>query len=304
MSNIDEIHVIREKRLVEYSESHCWQYDIRLNNLESDILNARLPREELLSLNVSDFEFKPVYTQEDKRECAIFIERHEWLATLSQFPTHWFMTTYKGVLAGVLIFNMPNAFSKVLGEDTSTLERLISRGACISWSPKNLASHFLMQSIRWMVENTQYRLFTAYSDVQAKEIGTIYQACNFHYLGQKFGGGRQYVNPYTDRWVTDRAFRARSFYKRYAKELGIEWNTNWNKNHKIFWELMPGGVEDAIRAMSKKKLSEAKFRDIPKKHKYAYILGRDKRETKRLNKLFLNNVKTYEYPKRELEMED
>lgn len=43
-----------------------------------------------------------------------------------------------------------------------------------------------------MVKNTQYRLFTAYSDTEAKELGTIYQACNFYYLGKKSGAGYQY----------------------------------------------------------------------------------------------------------------
>ena len=80
---------------------------------------------------------------------------------------------------------MPNAFSKLLGKNTNDLERLISRGACISWSPKNLGSAFLMWCLRWMVKNTDYRIFTAYSDPTARELGTIYQACNFYYLGQK-----------------------------------------------------------------------------------------------------------------------
>ena len=36
-----------------------------------------------------------------------------------------------------------------------------------------------------MVNNTQYRLFTAYSDPQALELGQIYTALNFYCLGQK-----------------------------------------------------------------------------------------------------------------------
>ena len=296
--NIAEIHQLREERLKHYDKDWCWQYDIRINNLSRDIQESNLPREELLNLTIKDFDFNVVTSKEDKARCNQFIQRHEWLATLSQFPTHWFTVSYKGILAGVLIMNMPNAFSKSLGEDTKTMERLISRGACVSWSPKNLASNLIMRSIRWMVKNTRYRLFTAYSDPQAKEIGTIYQACNFKYLGQKFGGTKQYKNPYTQRWVTDRAFRARSFYKHYARELGIEWQKEWNKDHKIFWNLMPDGVEEALRQMSKDKLAQAEFRIIPKKHKYAYILGTDKRETKKLLKTFLSNTRVFPYPKR------
>ncbi len=85
--------------------------------------------------------------------------------------------------------NVPNAFSKLLGENTPNLERLISRGACISWSPKEIvASSLIMWLINWMGKNTTYRLFIAYSDPTALELGTVYQACNFYYLGKSACG--------------------------------------------------------------------------------------------------------------------
>lgn len=37
--------------------------------------------------------------------------------------------------------------------------------------------------------------------------------------------------------------------------------------------------------------------EFPSKHKYAFVLGRDKRETKQLRKKFLDMNKTYPYPK-------
>ena len=74
---------------------------------------------------------------------------------------------------------MPNAFSTLLGEKTKEIDRLIARGASASWTPKNLGSHILMMCMKWMVENTPYRLFTAYSDPTAKERGKIYQGLNF-----------------------------------------------------------------------------------------------------------------------------
>ena len=83
-----------------------------------------------------------------------------------------------------------------------------------------------MWCIKYMVENTQYRLFTAYSDPAAKELGTIYQACNFYYLGQSFGGKAKYVNPYTGKLVSDRFFRQRTAYKKYANELGLNGKRN------------------------------------------------------------------------------
>lgn len=286
------------KRMEEYTDDHCWQYDIRLQNLEEDLKNAGFSQEYVSQLNVSDFHHVVVESKEERLELKKFIEKHEWLGNLSQYTTHWFATYHKDQLAGVILMNLPNSFSKLMGEDTPQMERLISRGACISWSPKNLASNLLMWSIKWMVENTDYRLFTAYSDPTAKEIGTIYQACNFYYLGQKSGTVRRYINPYTGKLVSDRFFRQRSAYRKYAKDLGIDWQKEWASNTGMLWENVPDNIEMALRDKSKKVQSESKYYEFPSKGKYAYVLGRNKRETRNLRREFESRNKTFPYPKR------
>lgn len=285
------------ERLNSYNKNHCWQYDIRLNNLESDLKEANLTKEYADNLNVSDFEFRNITDKDEQQNLIQFIKRHEWLGTLSQFTTHWFACYHNDILAGVILMNMPNAFSKLLGDDTRKLERLISRGACISWSPKNLASSFMMWCISWMVKNTDYRLFSAYSDPTAKELGTIYQACNFYYLGNSAGTTTRYINPYTGKIVSDRFFRVRSAYKKYAKELDIEWQYNWNNDQRMLWENIPDDVEEQLREYAKYKQQNSEKIIMPSKHKYVYILGKDKRETKYLRKLFEERNKTYPYPK-------
>ena len=215
-----------EERHNNYKEDTCWQYNIRVRNLEEDLEIAGLSLDSMGKLRVEDFDYRLVTSKEGKKELTEFIKRHEWLGNLSQYTTHWYGCYYKGILAGAILFNMPNAFSKLLGDDTKETERLISRGACISWSPKNLASSFLMWCIRDMVKNTQYRLFTAYSDPSAKELGTIYPACNFFYLGQNAGCSAKYRNPFSGKLVSDRYFRQKTAYKKYAKELGIVWGSD------------------------------------------------------------------------------
>lgn len=273
----------------EYDKEHCWQYDIRLNNIDSDIKASGISKKELNNINIKDFEFKAHDLSIDKsiyKEAKEFIQRHEWLGKMSLYPTYIFTAHYKGILAGVVVHDMPLAFSKLLGEKTRKMERLISRGACISWSPKGLASALIMFSIRWSVKNTRYRVFTAYSDPEAKELGTIYQACNFIYLGQKSGTIKQYKSPETGRWISDRSFRSRSAYKRYAKKLGIEWNSSWQQGDKIFWDKIPDNIEEELRDMGRKTLLEAEIRIVPRKHKYCYILGKNKGETKTLKRQF------------------
>ena len=286
-----------QERFDDYDKDHCWQYDIRIRNRQQDLQQANLTEEEVSQLTVADFVMKNVLDEQERGQMKQFIERHEWLGNLSQYTTHWFACYYKDVLAGVILFNMPNAFSKSLGEDTPQLERLISRGACISWSPKNLASAMMMWSINWMVQNTQYRLFTAYSDPSAKELGTIYQACNFYYLGDKFGSSKGYINPYTGKVVSDRFFRQKTAYKKFAKELGITWQKDWSHSTGMNWDNMPKEVEEQLRLYSKQKVLEAVKIDIPPKHKYAYVLGKTKKETRELRKKFEQLNKTYNYPK-------
>lgn len=285
-------------RLNTYDKDHCWQYDIRLEKEKEDREYIRNTLNiEIENISIRDFEIKQITSKEDKREAIEFIKKYEWLGTITQYSTHYFGAYYHGILGGVTIFSMPNAFSKLLGEDTPNLERLVSRGACASWTPKGLASHFLMTCIKQMVATTQYRLFTAYSDPTAKELGTIYQSTNWYYLGQKSGTTKRYINPYTGKIVSDRFFRQKTAYKKYATELGIEWKKEWTGKSGVNWNLVPDDVEMKLREYGKKKQSESKYIEYPNKHKYAYVLEKDKRETKQLRRRLEENVKTYPYPK-------
>ncbi len=285
------------ERFKGYDNESCWQYSIRLKNQESDLIETNLTEEETKSLRVTDFTFHFI-SKEDKETVKLikgFIEKHEWLGKMSNYPTHLFVAKYKDIIAGVVIMDMPNAFSKLLGDKTKKIERLISRGACISWSPKNLASSLIMFSIKWMVQNTRYRVFTAYSDPEAKELGTIYQACNFHYLGQNSGASKQYK--VDGKWVSDRYFRSRSVYKRISINNGIKWDDSWVDGDKILFDKIDPGIALEIRNLSKQYIQSCEVRTIPKKHKYVYILGQSKKETKSLNDEFKTlNPKLYKLP--------
>jgi hypothetical protein len=288
------------ERSKNYTTDVCWQYNIRLNNKESDLIESGLTQDEVNLLRVSDFtfEFVPKTDTKTVRDIKLFIEKHEWLGKMSNYPTHYFITKYKGILSGVVVMDMPNAFSKLLGEKTRKIERLISRGACISWAPKNLASSLIMFSIKWMAKNTQYRVFTAYSDPEAKELGTIYQACNFNYIGQNSGTTKQYK--VGNKWHSDRYFRSRSVYKRLAKENGIDIKNEWVDGDNMIWDLMPKEIVDRVKKLSKDYQNSCQSRVVPKKHKYVYILGVNKVETSILRKEFIDlnpKFRNLKYPK-------
>jgi hypothetical protein len=288
-------------RAKNFNNETCWQYDIRVKNRDSDLLEYNLTIEDVADLKISDFTFHfiPKTDKETAVEIKKFIEKHEWLGKVSLYPTHYFIAKYKNIMAGVVIMDMPNAFSKLLGDKTRKIERLISRGACISWSPKNLASALISFSMKWMVKNTNYRVFTAYSDPEAKELGTIYQACNFNYLGQNSGGSKQYKIE-SGKWVSDRYFRSRSVYKKIAILNGINWNDEWVNGDNVLWDKIEPETAKLIKGFSKNYQNSCEVRNVPKKHKYVYILGVNKKETKELRQEFetLNpKLKNLKYPK-------
>ena len=123
-----------------FSDQHCWQYQIRQKNLAQDLEDSRLTHVKIATLRVSDFEFSFV-PKEDKDSCQRvkdFIVKHEWLGKMPHRPTHRFIATYEGKLAGAIVLATPNTFSHILGrdKDSQDQEKLISRGASISWSPQ------------------------------------------------------------------------------------------------------------------------------------------------------------------------
>ena len=294
------------KRIDAYNKDHCWQYDIRLKNLESDLVMSGISHEEAKQISISDFSFDYIHS-ENKSQCQRvkrFIERHEWLGKMPNRPTHRFSCCWKGNMIGVIVMSTPNAFSNLLGKENKDKEKLISRGACISWSPKNTASWLIMRSIRWMVNNTEFRYFTAYSDPEARELGTIYQACNFYYLGQSFGSNKMYLDPENTKkgWFSDREFRKQSKYKLYADKAGIAKNEfekylgKWTPR----WEKMPMGMKDTIKKEEQKYRDSCLARKAGSKHKYVYVLGKNKKETKELKRLFKKNnpnIDPFKYPK-------
>jgi hypothetical protein len=279
-----------------YNKSHCWQYQIRLDNRDQDLIDADLTSEEAATIKVQDLTFRFV----DKKETSMckrivgFIGRHEWLGTMPLHPTHRFVAEYKEQVAGVVIMSMPTAFSNLLGKETRDLERLISRGACVSWSPRNTASAMLAN------------LFTAYADPEAREIGQIYQSLNAIYLGQRFGGGKMYFDPTNPKrgYFSDRSFRSRSAWVRYATALGIVWESEWQEGEKIFWDKIPEDTALELRSYSKAEQKRCKSRVMPRKHKYLMIRGGDRRETKQLMRQFAQlNPKLVglPYPKRQVD---
>ena len=270
----------------------CHQFKKKVQHASDDIKNLSFDHTKLSASNFT------LSTELLTKELIGFIEKYEWLGDIGVTPKWCFTARYEGLLAGVVLINEPTAYSHLLGPDTPKYEALIQRGATASWTPKNLGSRLVMFSCRWMVANTEKRLFVAYGDPSANEIGTIYQACNFGYLGNNFGEKVKHVHPTMGKEpFSGHSLRRTSSLKRWCAQNGIKIQKGWIKENGFKdLEAIPIEVISGWKGWIRKVLTESVKIDMPPKHKYALLLGIDKKETKRLA-----GMRTYQplpYPKR------
>jgi len=289
-----------------------WQRILKEESLASNLHEAKLTKKEVASLRTSDFTFH-VVPKSDKKGCAevaSFVRKFEYLGTMPAWPTQRFLwrLNLKGkprVISGAMVMSSPNRTSRLLGEETGKLERLISRGCTSAIAPKNMGSRMLKQACGWTVKNTPYRLFTGYSDFSCNEFGTIYQSASWMYLGAKHGTYWEYL---TDRgWVGDRTFHERSSYMRIAKKVGIVMSPDWlmdsegdRKKRIIDWTAMPEDVRSKLKLAVNEEKKRYERRKATPKGKYCLVLGSNKKETKRLRRKLMesNPDLPLEYPKR------
>jgi len=142
----------------------------------------------------------------------------------------------------------------------------LARGACVHWTPPGSASKLIASALKLLKEDDpNVRVVIAYSDTDAGEIGTVYQATNWYYIGN---GCRQTVNYYNEQL-------GRTFDERVLHKLKLKWNC----------------TRPEVRARLAKEGWVKKPKAI--KHKYIFILA-----TKKERKQILSHVTVQPYPKR------
>jgi hypothetical protein len=108
---------------------------------------------------------------------------YEWLGTMPAVVWDCFGIYFDGHLGGVAVY------SPEYSENLGVWDRfgftgkmiLLSRGACVHWAHPHAGSKLIRHSMRLLLP--RYEVVTATVDSAAGEIGTIYQACGFHYCG-------------------------------------------------------------------------------------------------------------------------
>lgn len=111
------------------------------------------------------------------------ILEYEWLKCMPAISKHSFGLFYGDYCAGVVVYG--TEYSENLGHwdkfGFTGKMLLLARGACVHWAPDYAGSFIIRQSMKLLP--VQYEVITCTVDELAGEIGTIYQACGFHYVG-------------------------------------------------------------------------------------------------------------------------
>jgi hypothetical protein len=152
----------------------AWQRQIREKQ-------AALPdpqREEKLALAKS---LKNATVREvDYQTAKALIEQYEWLGNMGTTDVS-FGLYFGEHLAGVVCFGRTagtKSAASVCGPEYAHMVKTLCRGACVWWAHPHSASHLISAACRLMSERG-YHIFVAYSDAEAGEVGTVYQACNW-----------------------------------------------------------------------------------------------------------------------------
>lgn len=228
----------------------AWQYQMRLNAQENETFDFAN-----VDLKVRNSAVRPI----DYLTAKEMIVKYEWLGKMPaivKYSYGIFFPTKDGgeVCGGVVTFS--TEYSENLGVwdkyGFSGKLLLLSRGVCLWWTPKNTNSRLIGEAIKQLPQ--QYEVITATIDFMAGEYGTIYQSCNFHYIGSMRDNNPNVKSRKGDRFgvIIDGNLRtARSM----RAELGTQ-----------------------KKSVILEKYPQAKFVKQESKHRYFYFRGKDKKK--------------------------
>ena len=243
------------------------------------ICHQRKIREEMLTKEgcaLDGFSLKECSVEQiSRKEAAEIILRYEWLASMPQVGRYYYgLVRPDGKIIGATCFGLgPSRKARdFCGENQIERVLCLERGACAPIKPRNkhadgAASKLIRRSCAKLVDDTakteRIGAFFAYSDVAAGEVGTVYQASGWTYIGQGAGrvksgtmhnralmGRYDYIDPEGNRHTSR---RMRAMLKR----------TNYDDGHLGHWFQKVG-----------KPAGWTKVRQY-EKHKYVLILAKD-----------------------------
>jgi hypothetical protein len=217
-------HAIARERF-KLEPSKCYQRHIRELYAELE------PREPLPSLDGA-------YVKEISRDqAASIILKYEWLtgdprnkAPLGRGNEAYYGLWLESELIGAnALGRSGGTIGDICGLGYADQTVGLHRGACVHYAPKNAASFFTAETCKKAQRDRGWSIFFAYSDTHnASEVGTIYQACNWFYLGEDLGRAEgsfhaNFISPDGTRKIT-------SYQLNHDKERKIARELGWNES--------------------------------------------------------------------------
>lgn len=248
------------------------QYVRRLEKAVEEFAGGRYW--EHLDLDLKNAIIKPVSLSYAK----YIVEEYEYLGCLA--AVNWFqygiffkdLDDGEEICGGVVVFGQEYAENMGVWDKYGFTDKIIllNRGVCLHWTPKNTNSHLIMEAIKLLPE--KYEVITATVDPDAGEIGTIYQACNWYYVGA-LRKNKSRLNVI----INGKKYGSRSIRQKYGTM-----------------------AKDKLPELVKSKLGEdaqIEFVQVHAKHRYFYFNGN--KAVKRIHKKALKEY-IKPYPKRDL----
>lgn len=150
----------------------------------------------------------------------------------------------------------------------------LGRGCCVYWTPKWGSSFLISKSLKILEEyyKGEPRYVMAYSDWDAGEIGTVYQACNWIYIGHKN----------IPEW---RSPEGRRYDFNHHRNLSRKKDKDFKTKKKIKPEIVEQTKQELLLA--------GWTRGNTIRGCYVTVIGYNSKEKQRLQKLLLKHSKTY-----------
>jgi len=167
-------------------QNKAWQRLIR----EKKALTEDSP---LLDTNIKTAIIKEI----TYKEASSIILEYEWLGTMARSKKHYGIF-FEGFLAGAVCYSQCDGWTHrtVLkyGADLAKTW-VLSRGACVHWAHTNSASKLISFSLKLLNNTEKAEIVIAYSDYEAGELGTVYQATNWVHLGIASNSYKGFISP-------------------------------------------------------------------------------------------------------------
>lgn len=132
-----------------------------------------------LNTDIKDAEVREVSHAQAKE----IIEEYEWMGCLAAVNWFYYGIFFDNVCGGVVVYGQEYIENLGRWDKYGYTGKIIllNRGACVHWAHPHSASKLIRTSMKMLPE--KYKVVTATVDDLAGEIGTIYQACGFDYIG-------------------------------------------------------------------------------------------------------------------------